>query len=83
MGRIEALSLVFIGLFALAVAIAALVGLVLLVRRLAAGKAPAPVAEPAARQLLEARYARGELDRDTFLRMREDLSVPEGPPSST
>jgi len=36
---------------------------------LAAGGAP----PPAALKILEARYARGEIDRDTYLRMREDL----------
>ena len=33
----------------------------------------APPREPSAREILEARYARGEIDRETYLRMREDL----------
>jgi len=32
-----------------------------------------PPREPSAREIVESRYARGEIDRETYLRMREDL----------
>jgi putative membrane protein len=35
-----------------------------------------PTAAPPARETLDRRYAAGELDRETYLRMRSDLEAP-------
>jgi putative membrane protein len=65
-------------LFVLAFLIVVVVGIVLLVRHLArrpryAAMAPMPTA---AVTELDMRYARGEVDRDEFLRRRADLLTP-------
>jgi len=39
------------------------------------GSAPPP---EGAEEILEARYARGEIDQESFLRMRDDLRNPRG-----
>jgi putative membrane protein len=44
---------------------------------LATGAMPTPRVSPSARQLLEQRYARGEIDEATFQRMRDQLTPPE------
>jgi hypothetical protein len=41
------------------------------------GSSPAPIADPAVEQVRQ-RYARGELDRDTFLQIVGDLSPRDG-----
>jgi putative membrane protein len=64
--------------------LAIVVGVVLIIRALTGDQSRAPVdrepatgARPAetgtARRILEERYARGEIDREEFLRRREDL----------
>ena len=67
---------------------AVIVGIVLVVRALTQQSAPrggqetgtsAP-ARPRALDLLEERYARGEIDREEFLERREDLGGGSGPP---
>lgn len=63
-------------LFMLAV-LALLVALVvLLVRWLGGGTGPASSAPRTARELLDERYARGEIDREEYLRRRQDISGP-------
>ena len=46
--------------------------------------APAPVASPAARSealaILEARYARGEIQREEYLQKKQDLGGPQPAP---
>lgn len=48
--------------------------LIVLVRRVCDGGFGSP--HSAALELLEARYARGEIDRETYLRQRADLENP-------
>ena len=52
------------------VGILIVVGVVLLVRHLWRGRAAAS----AAIEALDVRYARGEIDRDTYIKMRKDLT---------
>jgi putative membrane protein len=64
-------------LFAVAMQIAVLVlvvlGIVWLVRRLS-GDSSGSHSAPSAMDELERRYARGEIDRTTYLQMRDDLA---------
>jgi putative membrane protein len=64
-------------LFAVAMQIAVLVlvvlGIVWLIRRLG-GDSSGSHATPSAMDELERRYARGEIDRTTYLQMRDDLA---------
>ena len=60
----------FHGPLGLIVAILIIVGVVLLVRSLWRGRAAAS----AAIEALDVRYARGEIDRDTYIKMRKDLT---------
>jgi putative membrane protein len=61
-------------LFMLA-ALAMLVGIVVfLARWLGGDRAAAPEAPRTARDLLDERYARGEIDREEYLRRRQDLA---------
>jgi putative membrane protein len=65
-------------LMQLAVLVLVVLGIVWLVRRLSAGgPGTASGADPArsARDELEMRYARGEIDRPTYLQMRDDLGM--------
>jgi putative membrane protein len=57
----------------LAVLVLVVLGIVWLVRKLGAGGG-AQRRESSALDELEVRYARGEIDRTTYLQMREDLS---------
>ena len=69
-GLIGALvGLLFLGGIVLAVAALA----VWLIRRSASGQSGVKDGSRIARELLEERYARGELTREEFLSMREDL----------
>ncbi len=64
----------FHGPFGLIVGILAIVAVVALVRHLWRG-GPAPAAsDGAALGILESRYVNGEIDRDSYLRMKKDLS---------
>jgi putative membrane protein len=63
-GWMMLVSLVWLG--PLLAAIAAIVWLI--------ARGRGPHTRPDARQVLDVRYARGELDRDTYLRMRADLA---------
>jgi putative membrane protein len=56
---------------------ALIVGVVLLVRWLA-GSAPGPAAHEDPLTILQRRYASGEIDGDTYRRMRGDLDVATG-----
>ncbi len=47
--------------------------LVLLAALGALGGSPAPVSHPNAREILDARYARGEVSRDEYTRLKDDL----------
>ncbi|MHB0858786.1 MAG: SHOCT domain-containing protein [Anaerolineae bacterium] len=80
-GRIEAAFLLLIGLFIVAVLVVVVLGLLFWLRRHSAGRAPGDATEPTARQILDAHYARGELDRDEYLRMRRELAEPGETPS--
>lgn len=60
--------LVGLGVLALLV-----LGIVWLVRRLASRGQGHGASQPDARRDLEMRYARGEIDRDTYLTIRDDL----------
>jgi len=61
----------FGGLFMWAVPLLILVGLVVLVVKLLGGKEGKT--PPSAREILDQAYARGEIDREAYLRKREDL----------
>lgn len=58
---------------------AVIVGIVLVVRSLTSNQGPGGTGQPpggptsSALQVLEERYARGEIDREEFMRRREDL----------
>jgi putative membrane protein len=43
---------------------------------------PPQAAAPSALEILRQRYARGEIDEATYLRMREQLETPSPPPST-
>ncbi len=58
-------------LFMWAIPLLVLVGLVVLTVKLLGGKEGK--APPSAREILDQAYARGEIDRETYLRKREDL----------
>lgn len=60
------------GLVGLAVLVLLVLGVVWLVRALTS-RPSSPPGEDAARRLLRERYAAGQLDRDEYLRKREDL----------
>lgn len=62
-------GIILIGLVWLTLLVAATVLIAWLILR-----SRGPRAETDARQLLDVRYARGELDRETYVRMRADLT---------
>lgn len=65
------------GLLGLALLILAVVGAVWLVRNMSGSKrSSGPGPGESAADALERRYARGEIDREEFVRAREDLSRP-------
>lgn len=61
--------MVGLGLIALLV-----LGILWLVRQLTARPDGRRVSEPGARQEMEMRYARGEIDREPYLTIRDDLA---------
>lgn len=73
-----------------AVLVVILVGIVLVIRSQNAHHSPAPPSAPAlsgsvgvnraAIQILEERYARGDIQRDEFMQRRQDLWSATGPP---
>ncbi|MGE4293220.1 MAG: SHOCT domain-containing protein [Desulfovibrio sp.] len=63
----------FGGLFMI-VLLVVCVGLVLLVLRNAAGRPPRDAA-PSSLEMLKGRYARGEIDRETYLAIKADLEA--------
>jgi len=67
------LWLLFVVAMQLAVLALVVLGIVWLVRRLSAGDAGASQGSPSALDELEMRYARGEIDRTTYLQMQDDL----------
>ena len=79
-------------LLMLAVLAAIVVGIVLLIRSQSSRHAPAPTSAPAlsgvvavnqaAIQILEERYARGEIERAEFVQRRQDLWSGTGPPAT-
>lgn len=63
------------GLFILALFVLAVVGIVWLLRTMGGARKASPQShEESPLTELERRYARGEIDREEFLRRREDLS---------
>lgn len=64
----------FMGLFAILFWALVIVGIVLVVRWLMARSHPAQPGESAL-GILEKRYALGEIDRETFERMRRDIDT--------
>jgi putative membrane protein len=62
-------------LFSLALLVLIVLGIVWLVRRL---QRDSQASGSAALDELQRRYALGEIDRDTFLRMRDDLTAGRG-----
>lgn len=60
-------------LMQLAVLVLVVLGIVWLVRRLGPGDAGTSSAARSALDELEMRYARGEIDRSTYLQMQDDL----------
>lgn len=79
-------------LLMVAVMVVILVGIVLVIRSLNSRHSPAPTSAPAlpgsigvnqaALQILEERYARGDVQRDEFMQRRQDLWSAPGPPVS-
>jgi putative membrane protein len=61
-------------LFMIAVLALLVAFVVFLVRWLGGDRAAAPKAPRTARELLDERYARGEIDREEYLRRRQDLA---------
>jgi putative membrane protein len=80
-------------LLMVAVLVVIVVGIVLVIRSQNARHSPAPTSAPAflgsvgvnqaALQILEERYARGDIQRDEFMQRRQDLWLPTGPPVSS
>ena len=63
----------FQGGFGLIVTILLIVGVILLVRFLWHGGSDRVASDGAALGILESRYVSGEIDRETYLRMKKDL----------
>lgn len=53
--------------------IAAIVLIVFLVRKGVRGSTGVPPGPPTARQILDERYAKGEIDRETYEQMKKDI----------
>ncbi|MFC3070440.1 SHOCT domain-containing protein [Phenylobacterium soli] len=63
------------GLFPLLLLIAVIVGAVMLARSAGRSRTGGPSRPPSALELLNARYARGEIGRDEYLRTRADIGA--------
>jgi putative membrane protein len=68
------LWLLFVVAMQLAVLALVVLGIVWLVRRLSVGEARGDGGARSALDELEMRYARGEIDRTTYLQMKDDLT---------
>lgn len=64
----------FHGPFGLVVGVLVIVAVVALVRHLWRGGSARTVSDGAALGVLETRYVNGEIDRDSYLKMKKDLS---------
>jgi len=79
MGPLAWIGMALIGLFWLAVVVGVIVLVVYLVRRAGQGQqyppygGRPPEARSSALQILEERYARGDIDREEFLQRKADL----------
>lgn len=67
------IGMVLWGLIGLALLVLLVLGIVWLVRQLQAPSRGSSSPDADALRALELRYARGEIDRDTYLAMRDDL----------
>ena len=74
MGWMGAMGAVWL-LVGIAVLVLTIVGIALVARRLRTGDAPAARTPPDPVGELGRRYARGEIDRETYLGMRRDLDT--------
>ena len=63
----------FHGGFGLIVTLIVIVGVILLIRYLWRGGSERAASDGAALSVLEGRYVNGEIDRETYIRMKKDL----------
>ena len=66
---------VLLGLFLTLLLVAAIVILIIWLVRKAKGDSTTRANQPSARELLAQRYARGEINHDEFIRMKDDLDT--------
>ena len=84
-GALSGWGMPFFGLFPLLVLIAVIGGAIMFARapRRSAGPEEASGSPPAsALEILNARYARGDIERDAYLQARADIGAPPGPGAS-
>jgi uncharacterized membrane protein len=74
---IELMIILFILGFLALLVIGSVVVAVLVAARQTGKRPVAPPAEPSARDILQTRYARGEMTREEYLRMLGDLDGPK------